>query len=340
MRLLIGEIMRIRKVSFYDQFSCLAGNCPDSCCKEWEVQVDPDTAKYYRSLPGQLGQRLRQVMKDDAQFGTVMINEESRCPMWRKDGLCEIQAQLGEQALCKTCREYPRLTHDYGDFVEYTLELSCPEAARLILTAPRLPMVETEQPGGNVTDYDEDLMALLLESRDTALTLLENPELTVPEALQALLLYTHHVQSLIDGGDNSPFDVRRALSTASEWVQTPDTSAFLTFFSQLELLNRDWGQRLCNPHPVPWHDGFRNFARYGIERYWLQAVSDYDLVCRGKLILSACILVRILGGDFLEAAQTYSKEVENNIDNVDAILDGAYTSPALTDTALLSLLQE
>ena len=28
-----------------------------------------------------------------------------------------IQAELGEQALCKTCREFPRLTHDYGGFV-------------------------------------------------------------------------------------------------------------------------------------------------------------------------------------------------------------------------------
>ncbi len=340
MRLLIGEIMQIRKTSYYDEFTCLAGNCPDSCCKEWEVQVDPDTAKYYRSLPGPLGQRLRQVMKDDALFGTVMINEENRCPMWRADGLCEIQAQLGEKALCKTCRQYPRLTHDYGDFIEYTLELSCPEAARLILTSPPLPMIETELPGNNVADYDEDLMTLLLESRNTALALLENPKLTVPEALQALLLYAHHVQSLIDGGECIPFEIRRALSTASEWVQTPDTSAFLAFFSELEMLNHNWGQRLRHPHPTLWHDGFRNLARYGIERYWLQAVSDYDLVGRTKLIISSCILVRILGGDFLATAQTYSKEIENNIDNVDAILDGAYTSPALTDIALLSLLRE
>ena len=39
---------------------------------------------------------------------------------------------------------FPRLTHDYGDFAELGLELSCPEAAKLILNAPLAPlMVDT-----------------------------------------------------------------------------------------------------------------------------------------------------------------------------------------------------
>ena len=46
--------MKITKPSYFDSFSCIAGACPDSCCKEWDVQVDPVSAKYYRSLPGAL----------------------------------------------------------------------------------------------------------------------------------------------------------------------------------------------------------------------------------------------------------------------------------------------
>ena len=89
-------------------------------------------------------------------------------------------------------------------------------------------------------------------------------------------------------------------------------------------------------------EGFREecrpLARYLVERYWLQAVSDYDLYCRVKFVLISCLLVSALGGDFVETAQLFSKEIENDPDNVEAILDGAYTSPALTDTQLLSLL--
>ena len=32
--------MRITKPDYFDRFRCLAGSCPDSCCKEWEVQVE------------------------------------------------------------------------------------------------------------------------------------------------------------------------------------------------------------------------------------------------------------------------------------------------------------
>ena len=124
--------MKITKPSFFDTFRCIAEHCPDSCCKEWDVQVDPEFAAYYRGLPGALGDRLRSVLKDE-DGETYMVIEDGRCPMWREDGLCRLQAELGEQALCKTCREFPRLTHDYGDFLELGLEMSCPEAARLLL---------------------------------------------------------------------------------------------------------------------------------------------------------------------------------------------------------------
>jgi hypothetical protein len=79
-------------------------------------------------------------------------------------------------------------------------------------------------------------------------------------------------------------------------------------------------------------------ARYGIERYWLQAVSDFDLAARVKMLVAACILVRDLGGNILQTAQLYSKEIENSAENVDTILDAAYTSPAFTDVYLLGRL--
>lgn len=78
--------------------------------------------------------------------------------------------------------------------------------------------------------------------------------------------------------------------------------------------------------------------RYFIERYWLQAVSDFDLVGRVKFAVISCLVIKLLGGNLLQTAQRYSKEIENDPDNVDAILDGAYTCPAFTDDKLLGLL--
>ena len=77
--------------------------------------------------------------------------------------------------------------------------------------------------------------------------------------------------------------------------------------------------------------------RYFLSRYWLQAVSDLDLVCRGKLAVSLTLLACLLGGEPVRTAQLLSKEIENDAENVDALLDGAYALPGLTDANLLGL---
>ena len=89
--------MKIVKPSYFDDFRCIAGACTDSCCKEWDVQVDDQAAEFYLQLPGELGDRLRQVLKED-DGEMVMTIVDGRCPMWREDGLCRIQAALAHHA--------------------------------------------------------------------------------------------------------------------------------------------------------------------------------------------------------------------------------------------------
>ena len=53
------DVMKQIYPDFYPEFRCLAGDCPDTCCKDWEVVVDPETMEFYRSVPGELGERLK-----------------------------------------------------------------------------------------------------------------------------------------------------------------------------------------------------------------------------------------------------------------------------------------
>lgn len=327
--------MRMVKPSYYDDFRCLAGACPDSCCQEWDVQVDAEAAARYLTLTGELGDRLRAVLKPDGDDYTMEIVDR-RCPMWRDDGLCRIQAELGHDGLCTVCREFPRLRHDYGDFVELGLELSCPEAARLMLTGAAEPSVEWEEPGAGEPDYDREAMEVLLRTRKIALALLEDHP--VPQALALLLLYGYRAQQALDGGEEGNFNPEAELEFARQVARPGNPSALVDFYGGLEILTPRWKERLERPSAKDWPEELRAMARCGIERYWLQAVSDYDLVCRVKMIVAGCILVDLLGGDVVETAQLYSKEIDNSIDNVEAVLDGAYTAPALTDANLLGLL--
>ena len=329
--------MLITRPFYFDRFHCIAGACPDSCCKEWDVQVDAVSAEIYRTLPGELGDRLREVLHtEDGE--TVMTIIDGRCPMWRPDGLCRIQAELGEAALCKTCREFPRLTHDYGDFAELQLELSCPEAAKFILRAGRPATVAAEAEGGEEPEYDTEAMEVLKATREQALDILFDRSRSVPEALALFLLYGYQAQAELDGDEAQPFQPEAALESAESFRKPGNPAEITAFFSSLELLTPDWEQLLQTPSPVLWSDHHRALAGYLTQRYWLQAVSDYDLSCRVKFIVISCLLVQHLGGDIFRTAQLFSKEIENSIDNVEAILDAAYAHPAFTDDKLLGML--
>lgn len=328
--------MLIRKPVYFDTFLCIAASCPDSCCKDWAVQVDAASAAYYRSLTGDLGDRLREVLREE-DGETIMTIEDGRCPMWRDDGLCRIQAELGEKALCNTCRAFPRLTHDYGDFVEFGLELSCPEAAKFILDNPPSPLLESGELEGEA-EYDVEAMDVLLSTREKMLSILSDSSRPVPETLVLALLYGYQAQGELDGGEPTLFDEDSALEEARSLAKPGSMEEILNFFLKLELLTPDWEERLRSPKNGAWEARHLALARYLVERYWLQAVSDYDLYCRVKFIILSCLLVKHLGGDVLRTAQLFSKEIENDVDNVETILDAAYSHPAFRDDVLLCLL--
>jgi hypothetical protein len=159
------------------------------------------------------------------------------------------------------------------------------------------------------------------------------------QALAMLLIYGYDVQGELDGGEQVDPDPHELLTQAGRYAQAGSIDPMFRFYSQLELLTDTWQQQLNRHTLTPaWPVQLRRFARYMIRRYWLQAVSDYDLVCRVKFMVGACLLLAHMDGNIVDNAQLFSKEIENDADNVEALLDAAYTQPAFTDAQLLGLL--
>lgn len=117
----------------YAAFQCLAGACPQTCCAAWEIVVDPDAQDAYLRLQHPLAAKLRRVLRVDSEGDTYFAQTDGRCPFLCADGLCELQRTLGEQSLCRTCRDFPRWEVLLCDRVEQGLSLACPEAARQLL---------------------------------------------------------------------------------------------------------------------------------------------------------------------------------------------------------------
>lgn len=326
--------MIIRKTEDFDAFRCIASACPDSCCQLWDVEVDEASYQKYLSIPGDLGEKLRNHLTP-CEGGAVFEAVNNRCPMWQEDGLCEIQCQMGESFLCNTCRDFPRLTHDYGDFVEYGLELSCPQAAGMLLSHFPTAVISASEDVGE-GDYDASEMELLLSTRQKALDLLhKNPP---KEALISLLLYGYRVQEALDGETLEPVAVSDAVELAENFRGHGSIGDMVALYRELEILTPEWDERLNSFHTPCLEQNVLYLADYFIRRYWLQAISDGDLVCRVKFIVISCLLIASLDGDFIRTAQLYSKEIENCPENMDALLDAAYDCPAMTDDKLLGLL--
>ncbi len=331
--------------AYFDQFHCLAQACPDSCCRLWEISVDAGTQRLWSKISGELGERLRNALVAGGDGSAVLAKVAGNCALWDADGLCAVQKALGQEALCQICREYPRMVQDFGDFAELDLELSCPAAARLILTQiPADPTVRAVA-GGEPPLYDPELMALLLESRGPMLELVSNEDLPLGQALAVGLVYASEIQKRLDGGQAGPFSREQALRTAQALAAPGDIPGLRTFYLSLEILTKDWEKLLTGPiQKEAWCPELRAFARYELNRYWLHAAWDFDLMGRVKMVLAACILLRDLCGGPPERRQRvialYSKEVDDDADNLAAIFDAAYTSAALTDQGILGLLLE
>ena len=141
------------------------------------------------------------------------------------------------------------------------------------------------------------------------------------------------------GAELTDFDPEAALSEAAQFSGPGDAGLLAEYYLSLDLLTGRWQERLGTLGAPIWEEGLCRMAQYGICRHWFQAVSDWDLTARVKLLLSGCALLARLPGDLRDNAQLWSKEIENSAQNLDTLLDSAYSEPALTDANLLGLLR-
>ena len=64
-----------------DAFRCIADACRHTCCKGWEIDIDPNTRAKYAAMTGEIGQRLRDAIADTPDGASFRLREDERCPM-------------------------------------------------------------------------------------------------------------------------------------------------------------------------------------------------------------------------------------------------------------------
>ena len=303
--------MKVFVPDYYFDFRCLMGDCRNTCCRGWEIDIDEDAMARYRALPGEFGETLRSHI--DEENGCFRLTDDARCPFLNEKGLCEIILRLGEGALCQICDDHPRFRLFLSDRVEMGLGLCCEAAARLILTR-REPM--------RIVEMDDD-----------------GEEEPLAEEERAVLAFRDECLK-IARQRGTPLDekIRRLSQMTGSAGRKSDAEEFIRFLTTLETMNEDWTRRLkallkspAKPRPMPreWETPFEQLLCYLIFRHVTAAVEDGETRTRLAMVLAVLEVISALFfsakapemAELLEITRLYSAEIEYSDENMDWILD-------------------
>ncbi len=290
--------------NYYHKFKCIADKCKHNCCIGWEIDIDDDTLMLYESLDTPLGEKIRANITGDVPH--FLLAKGERCPMLSEDGLCEIIAEYGEDAICDICYLHPRFKNFYSDFTETGLGLACEEAARIILS-------ETEKFSVRIPN---------------------NAELTTEE--QEFFIKREEILSVLT--DRSICIYERFLSLSEKFGLKFEFSLeeLLNKYLSLEILDKAWIKEVERLKDTGFDGGifrkdeyqtiFEQLAVYFIFRHLTGAIEDGDYAKRVKFALISCYFLGALlqsnnGEKIIDIARMYSAEIEYSEENTKAIMN-------------------
>lgn len=348
--------MILREPQFYTKFRCLGGDCPLTCCRDWEIVLDKKSIADYETAPEPLREHVaRNLVTDEEGDVCFRLRPDGLCALLDGDGLCPIQRHWGEEHLCDHCGAYPRFIEEYGSLTESCQAISCPEAARLVMEEGIFPLEESDD---GVSDLPFDgvdgaLLAGLVDSREKAFALLTRQDFPIWARLGTLLVYADDLQSCIDWGlPLSRCEVPDLYTCNSERISL--TVRLLRRMSELEPLRPEWPTLLLHTadvlstlspeeyaalesayqgaHPQ-WELHLERLACYFTFRHWPKVVNDDLLYGRAALTAASCLAIYHLAmmtwrenGALTPEEEgllwaRFSREVEHLDENFNAMID-------------------
>ena len=296
--------MKIVAPDYYRDFSCIAGNCKHSCCKGWEIDIDEETAEYYKNLPGNFGEKLRKNIDFGEACSCFRLSEDERCPFLNEHGLCDIIINLGEDSLCQICSDHPRFRNFFESRTEIGLGLCCEAAAMLILDKKEKTVLEVIDDDGNEEETGDDEKAFFA-LRDAVFAVLQNRDLPVCERIDSMLG--------ICGGSLPE-------KNFAEWAEV---------YKGLERLDDSWMDILEHADDFSFRDlstepvAAEQLLCYFVFRHLGEGLYDGRIAERAAFaVLSYYMTAKAAeSAGIHEAARLYSSEIEYSDENIEALLD-------------------
>lgn len=266
---------------YYDKFSCIAGQCPITCCQEWKIAVDADTNRRWKKVlppdtmpgcaksrcldqasgnPKNRGKNLSTYtcMKDGIRV--IRLDEEHRCPFLAKDKLCRLVLAYGDSMLSETCTTFPREVHQFADHEEDTLMPGCPAVIDLWrnkeITFPQVRRCNVDISHKTVLKNEAE-PAIYVENsgnpaafliREQILALLGDHAVSIEEALLEsfyILLELYKSQSVTPEQVEEYFSPETLLELRTAITQAKETISSLETWEECNELLQDLAVNYC-----------------------------------------------------------------------------------------------
>lgn len=297
--------MKIVKPTFYKNFKCIAGDCPDSCCQGWEVDADSDSLEYYKSLDNSLEIKMRidSVLSKDEFDNTIFtLAPKKRCPFLNDENLCDMHIAIGGEHTPYTCRTFPRFIYDFGATREIGISFSCPVASDMMYNTESFDFetdINSDLP--TLNDIDAEKYFLLYKGRAEAYKIAKDKKKSIRERLNDLLDLGVLLQEKL-----FPYD------------EGGDDIAFFDVFKNPELINPEWKEKVENfsLKQVSDTQSNENILMYFLYKYLMQAVYDDDALSKIKMAVLG-VLINTYFGEDSWTVHLWSKETEHSQYNMD-----------------------
>lgn len=297
--------MKIVKPTFYKNFKCIAGDCPDSCCQGWEVDADSDSLEYYKTLDNSLEikKRIDSVLSKDEFDNTIFtLAPKKRCPFLNDENLCDMHIAIGCEHTPYTCRTFPRFIYDFGATREIGISFSCPVASDMMYNTESFDFeTEVNSDLPTLNDIDAEKYFLLYKGRAEAYKIAKDKNKSIRERLNDLLDLGVLLQEKL-----FPYD------------EGGDDIAFFDVFKNPELINPEWKEKVENfslKH-VSDTQSNENILMYFLYKYLMQAVYDDDVLSKIKMAVLG-VLINTYFGEDSWTVHLWSKETEHSQYNMD-----------------------
>ena len=197
----------ILQPKYVADFQCDGSKCNAKCCGRWRIDIDMETYKKYQRIknPAMRKKILSSIQPSTIQIGfQIELNNKGVCPLLCEDNLCYIQRNMGEDALSQTCKVYPRMVQQIGNYQFRMLAMTCPVAAESALLSPNameLQQISCEEDTSawkliakncNMKNVPNDLAAVHIMMG--GLAILQNTSYTFEQRLVILGLFLDKVE--------------------------------------------------------------------------------------------------------------------------------------------------